>query len=63
MLWLGGPVLEGRRQALIDHVSMSDAADEVAADIDPDGDEALAAYNRMLGRLNNDQAPEQTGNS
>jgi len=48
-----GAWLEGaRRQALIEHVSRSDATDEVAADIDPDGDDALAAYNRMLERMN-----------
>lgn len=46
-----GSWLEGaRRQALIDHVGTS--GEQLTSDIDPDGDEALAAYNRMLQRLN-----------
>jgi len=50
-----GSFLESvRRQTLVDHVNDSgaEAPTTVAgADLDPDGDEALAAYNRMLGRL------------
>lgn len=46
-----GPWLESaRRQALIEHVGTG--GEELAADVDPDGEEALAAYNRMLQRLN-----------
>ncbi len=52
---LGG-FLEGvRRQTLVDHVADSGAAAPEAtsgAEFDTDGDEALAAYNRMLARLN-----------
>ena len=41
---------------MVDHVNRTDQAgdDQMADDIDPDGDDALAAYNRMLGRLNNE---------
>lgn len=47
-----GPWLESaRRQALIEHVGTG--GESLAADVDPDGDEALAAYNRMLQRLSN----------
>ena len=52
-----GDWLEGaRRQTMVDHVNRTDQAgdDQMADDIDPDGDDALAAYNRMLGRLNNE---------
>lgn len=50
-----GPWLEGvRRQTLVDHVSAG-ATQGVATDIDPDGDDALAAYNRMLGRLEDEE--------
>lgn len=49
-----GSWLEGaRQQAFVHHVG-KDGQDEVAADIDPDGEDALAAYNRMLGRLSGD---------
>ncbi len=47
-----GPWLENvRRSTLAEHVA-SGGGEQVAADIDPDGEDALAAYNRMLGRLN-----------
>ncbi|MGN6252036.1 MAG: cytochrome c oxidase assembly protein [Marmoricola sp.] len=39
-----------RRQALIEHVGTG--GEQLTGDIDPDGEEALAAYNRMLQRLN-----------
>lgn len=46
-----GPWLESaRRQTLIDHVGSG--GEQLTSDVDPDGDEALAAYNRMLQRLN-----------
>lgn len=46
-----GPWLESaRRQALIEHVGSG--GEQLSADVDPDGEEALAAYNRMLQRLN-----------
>jgi putative membrane protein len=49
-----GAWLEGaRQQALVHHVE-KDGQDQVAVDIDPDGEDALAAYNRMLGRLSGD---------
>jgi hypothetical protein len=46
-----------RRQTLVDHVShgATDADADLAADLDPDSDDALAAYNRMLGRLSGDR--------
>ncbi|MEX0427655.1 cytochrome c oxidase assembly protein [Nocardioides sp. DS6] len=50
-----GAFLEGvRRQTLVEHVSDSGAEAPHTvdgADLDPDGDEALAAYNRMLARF------------
>lgn len=39
-----------RRQTLVSHVS--DTGESITRDVDPDSDEALDAYNRMLGRLN-----------
>jgi len=47
-IWLEG----ARRRTLAQHVSLAEEAGTgFDADLDPDGDEALAAYNRMLGRL------------
>ena len=50
-----GTFLEGvRRQTLVEHVSHAGAegpATVEGSELDPDGDEALAAYNRMLARL------------
>lgn len=46
-----GPWLENvRRSTLAEHVAEVGA--EPATDVDPDSEEALEAYNRMLGRLN-----------
>lgn len=50
----GGFLESVRRQTLVAHVSDSGAEAPHAAegqDLDPDGDEALAAYNRMLAEL------------
>jgi len=49
-----GTWLEGaRRRTLVQHVNLAGAEEAPRTDdFDPDGDEALAAYNRMLGRLN-----------
>jgi len=50
-----GTWLEGaRRRTMVQHVNFDHdgpAGDVPEVDFDPDGDEALAAYNRMLGRL------------
>jgi len=48
-----GTWLEGaRRRTLAQHVNLAEEAGTgFDPDLDPDGDEALAAYNRMLGRL------------
>jgi putative copper resistance protein D len=48
-----GTWLEGaRRRTLAQHVNLAEEAGSgFDPDLDPDGDEALAAYNRMLGRL------------
>lgn len=46
-----GSWLEGvRRQTLVGHVT--ETGETITRDVDPDSDEALEAYNRMLGRLN-----------
>lgn len=46
-----GTWLEGARQrTLVQHVNLQ-GEQVVTSEIDPDGDEALAAYNKMLGRL------------
>lgn len=47
-----GPWLESvRRSTLSEHVAGSGAAPATGEDFDPDGEESLAAYNRMLGEL------------
>ena len=52
-----GTWLEGaRRRTMVQHVNFATGDDatvnaDAETDFDPDGDEALAAYNRMLGRL------------
>lgn len=48
-----GPWLESvRRNTLAEHVAESGAEPQDAEDLDPDSEESLAAYNRMLERLN-----------
>jgi putative copper resistance protein D len=50
----GGWLESVRRQALVSHVTSAGAEGPRATpgeDLDPDGDEALAAYNRMLAQL------------
>ncbi len=48
-----GSWLEGaRRRTMVQHVNLATGdGTSPESDFDPDGDEALAAYNRMLGRL------------
>lgn len=52
-----GPWLENvRRQTLVDHVAASGDTEGYAGDNVDDDDDALAAYNRMLARLNDQQS-------